>query len=101
MLPSVGVSGSEQPWPDPPREQTQSTVKMGLQMLTLLIEWLAKLVFISGNIQECRWPGQPPQRERRAAERAETHPWQRLLFVEGVLGFDGRLPGAVSEKGAT
>lgn len=50
---------------------------------------------------ECRWPDQPPQREHGATERAETHPWQRFLFVEGVLGFDGRLPGAVSEKSAT
>lgn len=101
MLPSVGVTGSEQPWPNPPREQTHSTVKMGLQMVELLIEWLPKLVFISGNIQECRWPGQAPQTDHGATERAETHPWQRLLFVEGVLGFDGRLPGAVSEKRAT
>lgn len=71
MLPSVGVAGSEQTWPDPPREQTHSTVKMGLHMLELLIEWLPKLVFISGNIQECRWPGQPPQRdtERRRGRR--------------------------------
>lgn len=46
------------------------------------------------------WPA-TTEREDRATERAETHPWQRFLFVESVLGFDGRLPGAVSEKRAT
>lgn len=68
MLPSVGVTGSEQPWPNPPREQAHSTVKMGLQMVELWIEWLSKLVFISGNTQECSgvrlaWPAttEPPQ----------------------------------------
>lgn len=41
------------------------------------------------------------EREDRASERAETHPWQCFLFVESVLGFDGRLPGAVSEERTT
>lgn len=39
--------------------------------------------------------------EGRVTERAETHPWQCFLFVESVLGFDGRLPGAVSEERTT
>lgn len=52
MLPSVGVTGSEQPWPNPPREQPHGTVKMGLRMVEPLIDWLPKLVFISGNMEE-------------------------------------------------
>lgn len=28
-----------------------------------------------------------------------THPWQGLLLVQGCLGFDGRVPGAVCEEG--
>lgn len=30
-----------------------------------------------------------------------TYPWQCFLFMEGVLGFDGRLSGAVGEKCTT
>lgn len=41
------------------------------------------------------------EREDRVTERAETYPWQCFLFVESVLGLDGRLPGAVSEERTT
>lgn len=35
--------------------------------------------------------------EERGRE-TDTYPWQCFLFMEGVLGFDGRLSGAVGEK---
>lgn len=54
----------------------------------------------------CRWHGWPPQREtgKRRWERqreTDTYPWQCFLFMEGVLGFDGRLSGAVGEECTT
>lgn len=73
-------------------------------MFELLIELLSKLFFISGNTEEGSADSPAShhrEREGRATERAETHPWQCFLFVESVLGFDGRLPGAVSEERTT
>lgn len=83
------------------REHTDSKVQMGLQMFKLLIELLSKLFFISGNTEELSPDGPTTERKDRATERAETHPWQCFLFVESVLGFDGRFPGAVSEERTT
>lgn len=34
-------------------------------------------------------------------KKTNTYPWQCFLFMEGVLGLDGRLTGAVGEECAT
>lgn len=59
----------------------------------------------------CRWHGWPPWRKVRSRREGwgvgriqiyrHTYPWQCFLFMEGVLGFDGRLPGAVGEECTT
>jgi len=45
--------------------------------------------------------GMERERERGTDRERDTYPWQCFLFVEGVLGFDGRLSGAVGEECAT
>lgn len=40
-------------------------------------------------------------RDRERERGRETYPWQCFLFMEGVLGFDGRLSGAVGEERTT
>lgn len=41
------------------------------------------------------------QRKTERARERDTYPWQCFLFMESVLGFDGRLSGAVSEECTT
>lgn len=99
-------------------------LKPGLQKAELLIELLSKVFFISGTIQgECRLVcsrvqmarptaierkrerlgrgGEETDRQIGTERGRETYPWQCFLFMEGVLGFDGRLSGAVGEERTT
>lgn len=42
--------------------------------------------------------------KRKGGEKdgeTDTYPWKCFLFVEGVLGFDGRLSGAIGEECTT
>lgn len=38
---------------------------------------------------------------RKKKTKGATHPRQRLLLVQRILGFEGRLTGAVSQEGAS
>lgn len=112
---SVSQSGSDQCWQYPLENRHMEKLKPGLQKAELLIELLSKVFFISGTIRgECRLVCSRVQmawlttiereweEEGRGTDReADTYPWQCFLFMEGVLGFDGRLSGAVGEECTT
>lgn len=97
-----------------PREQTHGKVETGPSK-GQAIDWIAfQSVFLSLILYEenagwcaagCRWHVWPPQREERVGKEGErdtgTYPWQCFLFVEGVLGFDGRLSSTVGEECTT
>lgn len=94
-------------------------LKLGLQKAEPSIAPLSKSVFHLWDHTRRMPAGVQPgadgtpdhRRERRESEksRAErqvekettTYPWQCFLFMEGVLGFDGRLSGAVGEECTT
>lgn len=40
-------------------------------------------------------------RQTEEEGETDTYPWQCFLFMEGILGFDGRLSGTVGEECAT
>ena len=115
---SVRQSGSDQCWQYPLENRHMEKLKPGLQKAELLIELLSKVFFISGTVRgECRLVCSRVQmarlttierkerdwrrkrsRERQIETETDTYPWQCFLFMEGVLGFDGRLSGAVGKE---
>lgn len=116
----VRQSGSDQYWQNPLENRHIVKLKTGLQKAVLLIELHSKVFFVSGTVQGgywlvCSWvqnawlttiekkkkaTGKKSRGRQREVER-QTYPWQCFLFVESVLGFDGRLSGAVSEECTT
>lgn len=58
---------------------------------------MAWLTTIERKVRET---GKRKGEEERQRER-ETYPWQCFLFMESILGFDGRLSGTVSEECTT
>lgn len=111
---SMRQSGSDQCWQYPLENRHMKKFKPGLQKAELLIKLLSKVFFISDTVQgefrlmcsrvQVAWLTTIERKERgwKAVEReADTYPWQCFLFVEGVLGFYGRLSGAVGEKCTT